>query len=213
MPGACAPLPRGGHRRARQVLTQIINVVNLAAVVLSEVMYQYDISGSGTYVPYFTAASFVIIITMLLLVWYADTNKQTLRPPSAPELTAQTDEDRSAAASAGSVGRPAQPPRGPSLPSGREPRPALHAGISTSGRAPSFSCTCSSRRDAEHWPPPPPFLASAWIVSCRCRRSATQGTKVRAGFQFQAVHAVPAQTYSTLASLTALLRFSRRAHE
>ena len=45
-------------------------------------MYQYDISGSGTYAPYFTAASFVIIITMLLLVWYADTNKQTLRPPS-----------------------------------------------------------------------------------------------------------------------------------
>jgi hypothetical protein len=71
-----------GLRRARQVLTQIINVVNLAAVVLSEVMYQYDISGSGTYAPYFTAASFVIIITMLLLVWYADTNKQTLRPPS-----------------------------------------------------------------------------------------------------------------------------------
>ena len=56
------------------MLTQIINVVNLAAVVLSEVMYQYGISGSGTYAPYFTAASFVIIITMLVLVGYAEPN-------------------------------------------------------------------------------------------------------------------------------------------
>ena len=45
------------------------------------------------------------------------TNKRCAHLPSAkPDLTAQTDEDRSAAASAGSVGRPAQPPRGPSLP-------------------------------------------------------------------------------------------------